>query len=566
MSSPPGSTISLAQQLLRAGRTAEALPLLREAARSQPRDVQVWFLLGAAHGQLGQPVEAEEALREAVALRPDLADLHYNLGNALKDQGQFGEAKASYRRALDLARAGGAPLAPRWVDCWNNLGNVWKSQGRLQEAEDCYREALALDPARPAIHSNLLFTLNYDRRYDRAAVFTEHRRWAAQHAAGLARTTEFPNSPDPDRRLRVAYLSPDFRRHAAAYFLEPLLASHDRSGFEVFGYASVARPDARTEQLRGLTDQWRDVAHLADEQVAGQVQADGIDILVECAGHTDGGRLLVLARRPAPLQGCYIGYPNTTGLDTVDFRITDAVCNPPDSEPFFTEKLLRLPCRYCYAPPPDLPEAGPLPLRERGYPTFASFNNLSKITPEVLELWARLLQAVPEARLVFKATSLTDPMTRAEIVARFSELGIGPERLDIRGASALGEYFAELRACDIALDPFPFNGGTTSYHALWTGLPVVTLAGESYMSRFGKSLLTTLDLGELVAHSPEEYVSIAAGLVQDPERLADLRAGLRARMAGSMLTDARAYTAAVEAAYRDLWRAWCQRQASGAKE
>ena len=355
-------------------------------------------------------------------------------------------------------------------------------------------------------------------------------------------------------------MSADFGRHPVGYFLAPLLARHDRDRLAVVCYSGVMQEDDLTQRFRSQASGWRKIAGMSEAALAEQVRADGIDILIDLAGHTAGNRLRAFARRPAPVQATWLGYWFTTGLAAIDYALMDETTVPPGEERHFVETVIRLPSRFCYAPPAHAPEVGPPPLLARGAPTFGSFNNLAKLTPEVAALWARVLHAVPGARLVLKWATLADPGRRRRIEEMFGSHAIAPERLDLRPRSEHAAMLAEYADIDVALDPFPFTGGLTSCEALWMGVPVVTLPGERPVSRQTLGFLDLVGLSDmLAARDADSYVAIAAGLVADPERLAALRAGLRARMAASRLCDGPAFAREFEAALRGMWRTWCAR-------
>jgi predicted O-linked N-acetylglucosamine transferase (SPINDLY family) len=342
-----------------------------------------------------------------------------------------------------------------------------------------------------------------------------------------------------------------------SYFFEPVLAAHDAAAFEVFCYSDAPVADAVTQRLRAQAGQWRDIAGLSDERVAALIRADRIDLLVDLAGHTARNRLLVFARRPAPVQATWLGYPNTTGLAAIDFRVTDAVSDPPgQTEAWHTEELVRLAGPFsCYAPPAESPPVSPLPALAAGHVTFGCLNNLAKLTPPTVALWAQLLGAVAGSRLLLKASGLADAETAARLRQEFAGQGIDPARLDLRGAGqSVARHLGVYHQVDVALDPFPYNGTTTTCEALWMGVPVVTLAGDAHVSRVGASLLTHLDLTACIAESPAAYVDRARGLAGDLARLAVLRAGLRERLRASPLCDGPGFTRQLEDAFRAMWR------------
>ena len=560
------------------GRGELAVRLIGEAIARDGGDAAYHSNLGNALHALGRLEEAGGSYRRALALKPDYAGAHYNLASLLQAQGRCEEALGHFERALALwpghpdlhSNCGAAlmelgrlseamvrferalTLKPDHAEARNNLGKVCQELGRMAEAEAHYRETLRLRPDYAEAHSNLLMTLTYlsDRPADR--LFAEHREYGRRRDRPVS---PHANSREPGRRLRVGYVSGDFRRHVVATFAEPVLAVHDSAAVGVYCYSETRRPDVVTARFKAMAEVWRDTAALGDEELAAQIRADGIDILVDLAGHSSFNRLPVFARKPAPVQVTWLGYPGTTGLAAMDYRLVDPVSDPEDSaDTLATEALVRLRDGFlCYRPPP-----APEPGREPGPLTFGSFNNLNKLSEPVLTLWAKLLCRLPEARLLLKSRQLADPAVTRALRGAFKCRGVAGERLDLRGWTAGPEAHLETyRRLDIALDPFPYNGTTTTCEALWMGVPVVTLAGDRHAARMGTSLLTRLGLEELIAATEDGYLEIAATLAADPGRRARLRTELRGRMAASSLCDAAALARRLESAYRTMWRQWC---------
>ena len=575
----------LGNALQRCERWPEAAACYERAIALQPGFVEAWNNLGGLKTGRGEFPAALAALGQALVLAPDDPDVHLNLGRLHRLRGEHARAEGCFRAALRLRP--GSPSAlnnlavvlhelgrqaesaealetalaarPDFAEAWNNLGNVRKAQGELAAALDAFARAVELQPGYVAAHSNFLFTLAYTDEIPPAQKFELHREWAGRHATATPARAH-RNEPDPARRLRIGYVSPDFRAHACALFLEPLLREHDRASVEVHAYAEVAAPDAVTARLRGLVDAWHDTVGLDDAALAARIEADGIDVLVELAGHTAGNRLLALARKPAPVQLTWLGYPATTGLAAMDWRLTDAVTEPPgESDRLYTERLFRLPhSLWCYQPAADMQRApSPLPATTHGHVTFGSFNSYTKVGPRVVELWADVLHAVPGSRLLMITVPAGE--TQAALWARFEALGIARERVELLGRLPRGDYVAAFDRVDVALDPFPCNGGTTTCDALWMGLPVVALRGDSFLSRASLSVLSAAGCVEWAADDAAGYVGICKSLAADLPRLAATRAGLRARVAASPLTDAPAFARDVERAYREMWRAWCAR-------
>jgi protein O-GlcNAc transferase len=433
---------------------------------------------------------------------------------------------------------------------------VGPDRGGLGELE----QVPVLAPEAAELQMNRLLHLNYDPDRSPEQLKREHMVWAERFAR-LLYASEFgcPQERDPDRRLRVGYLSPDLRRHSVAYFVAPLLLAHDRREVEAICYASVLRPDAFTDELRAMADGWVDAHRLDDASLAARIRADRIDVLIELAGHTRDSRLLACAYRPAPVQIGYIGYPNTTGVGAIDYRITDQVADPDGFDDHYCETLIRLPrCFLAYAAPRHAPEVGPLPFQRNGYITFGSFNNLAKINRRVIALWAEILNQVEGSCLVLKSAGTGDAETKAGLEAAFAAQGIAPERLRILPPAAEAqEHLAVYNEIDLALDPFPYNGTTTTCEALWMGVPVITLAGDRHAGRVGASLLHAVGFQAGIAATPEDYALTARLLASQPELLAAARRHLRSDLARSPLRDHEGHARAVEEAYRAVWQIWC---------
>ena len=529
------------------GRPAAAVECYRRALSCQPGYADAYNNLGNALMTLGDFAGAATAFRQALGINPGFVDAVLNLGNLHKESGESGEAIQCYRRALRFA--------PGSAAAYNNLGNVFRDQGRPEDAADHYRQALAYRPDYGDAISNLLFCLNNSDRSSRVQVFAEHVRLAADLAAAAGPPLSVATPSAPGRRLRIGYVSPDFREHSVAYFFLPLLAAHDRTEVEIFCYAQVMVPDVMTERLRGLSEHWLRTVGIGDADLAARIRGDGIDVLVDLAGHTAHNRLGVFAHRPAPVQITWLGYPNTTGLATIDYRLVDAVTDPEgEADAFASETLIRLPDGFlCYGSPDHAPEPAAAPCRENGFVTFGSFNNPAKLSDTTIALWAALLRRLPTARLLLKGQSFADAATAAFTRERFAGHGLAPERLDLvaRIADTAGHLGAYARI-DIALDPTPYNGTTTTCEALWMGVPVVTLLGDRHAGRVGASLLARVGLDDLIARDGDAYVDIAAALAGDIGRLTNLRRTLRPTMAGSSLCDARAFAQKIETVYRDL--------------
>jgi len=543
---------NLAAALHRLNRLDEAVIHYRLAIALNPDADLAHNNLGAIFRTLNMPDEAAEQFRRALAINPDCFQAHLNFAELLHKDGDSQAAIAHLHKTL--------ALQPNYSEAWNNLAGLHKELGDWDEAVRCYRRALELQPDFAWAHSNLLLGMQYQDAITERELFEESRRYQKAHAAAMIEPHD--NDPDPERRLRIGYVSPDFRAHVVSWFLGPLFRAHDKRTVELFGYADVIKPDGVTDRLRSCCDHWRASDTLSDEDLARRIRADRIDVLIELTGHTARNRLPMLALKPAPVQISWLGYPGTTGLDAIDYRLTDAVADPEgDADRWHSETLIRLPGGFhCFHPPPGLPDVavGPLPAAATGQVTFGSFNNLNKVNETTIRLWAGVLRRVPDALLLIKARALADPSQRDRLLQRFQHDGVAAERLKPMGhLPDLAQNLALYNAVDIALDTFPYCGTTTTCDALWMGVPLVTLSGHRHAARVGASLLTHVGLPELVAADAAEFADIAAALATDRDRLAILRAGLRQRFQTSPLYDAKGFAAKIEQTYRTLWRRWC---------
>ena len=543
---------NLAMALLAQNRDDEARAVLQAALDASPNSAAVLNNLGILQSRQGKLNEAVESFARAAKLDPNYSDAIGNLGVAQLSLNHLEEAVVALEQSLRLK--------PNDATALNNLGMTLQAQGVVERAINAYRAAMQVEPQFYQAYSNLLLALHYQQNHTRAQIFEEHLAWARRYAPGPAIPGTYANSRDPNRRLRIGYVSADFRLHSVMFFLEPLLEAHDRSQVEVFCYSDTHSPDAATQRLLRLADQWRDMRGASDEQMAQLVRHEAIDVLVDLSGHTGMHRLLMFARKPAPVQVSYLGYPDTTGLAAMDYRITDIWADPPGKgDDLHVEKLARLPrCAWCYRPPDASPQVMELPALRTGQVTFGSFNTLGKVNDDVLTTWARILSAVPRSRLLLKAHGLDDSGARRRIVEVMKGHGIDADRLVLRGrAASMEQHVAAYHEIDVALDSFPYHGTTTTCDALWMGAPVVTLAGDRHVSRVGVSLLSAVGLTELIAPTVDEYVRIAGELANDRSRLAELRGGLRRRMQDSPLMDAKSLARELESAYRQMWTRWC---------
>ena len=572
----------------RRGAFAEATTLLRAAAKAAPGDGAIWANLGAALRAQGELPEAEAVYDHALQAAPDVQALHGNLANVLLDQHKATAAEARVLEALKLG--------PRTANLMTTLGLALSHQGRLVEAEKAFREAMQLNPAdydacrnlgsilaglaqfdeaeglqrralalRPdyvAGHSSLLFGLNYRPDLTAEAIAEHYRRFEAQHTAAIAPPAPHANAPDPGRRLRIGYVSPDFTDHVVAMFMLPILAAHDKSRFEIVCYAEVRHQDATSARVQALADRWVSTVGLSDAALAERIRADGVDILIDLAGHTTGNRLLAFAHRPAPVQLTYfIGHGMTTGLSTIDGFIGDARLAPTGCEPLFGEReIIRLErAPLAYVPSPTMPAPQPPPALARGHVTFGYFGRSIRLNEGVIRAWSVMLNRLPGSRLMLNNAPFGDPSTGALFARRFARYGVARDRLELVNTKPQIRTWAAYGEIDIALDPFPHNAGTTTIEALWMGVPVLTLADRPSVGRLGAMILGGLGLEDWIATSPEDYVAKGLAAASDLPALAALRAELRPRFAASALADPVGLTRSVEATYRRLWAGWCGR-------
>jgi predicted O-linked N-acetylglucosamine transferase (SPINDLY family) len=445
------------------------------------------------------------------------------------------------------------------------LAALYKDEGKIEEALAHGRRAVELDPGNAEFHGNLIMNMHYSDCVTPSELFEAHRAWGLAHAPTGVAPVQRIEPCDPEMPLRIGYVSPDFRRHSVAYFISSILANHDRSRHTVFCYSNLVpdRTDAMTTLLRGRADVWREIATMSDQYAAEMIGADGIDILVDLAGHSAGNRLGVFALRAAPVQITWLGYPGTTGMVDMDYRLTDLIADPaPEADRFCTEHLIRIPNGFlCYEPAQDAPNPGPLPHDRNGYVTFGSFNNLAKVNDALLVAWGTILKTVPRSRLVLKSIALADDNVCKHLLRRFGALGVDTGRVELvswqpKTTAHLGLY----QQIDIALDTFPYNGTTTTCEALWMGVPAITLQGETHANRVGASLLSHVGLPELVADTSQQYIEFATALACDVDRLRLLRATLRDRLRGASLLDCRGFTYRLEQCYRHVWRHYCDEQ------
>ncbi|HMD53384.1 MAG TPA: tetratricopeptide repeat protein [Phycisphaerae bacterium] len=539
----------LALQHHRDGRLVEAEKFYRQILVHQPDNADALHLLGVIAAQTGKQEAGAELIKRAISLNPNSAVFYINLSIALVNLHQ---SEAAMDASLQAVR-----LNPASSEAHNNLGVAFKDLGRLDDAITAYRRALQLKPDDNQAWSNVVYTMLFHPAYDAAAIYEELLRWRARYAQPLKKLIQpYANSRDPERRLKIGYLSPDFFNHSQSFFMLPLLKTHDHRQFEITCYSKVSTADQITDQIRGYADIWRNVQAKNPEELAQQIRSDQIDILVDLTMHMGKSNLLVFARKPAPVQVAWLAYPGSTGLDVMDYRLTDPCLDPVGlDDAYYSEESFRLPNTFwCYDPLTDQPQINDLPAIKNGFITFGCLNNFCKINDGVLKLWAGVFAAVPDSRLMLMAPA---GRVRKELLNDFGKIGVDPQRIELIDFARRQEYLKLYHRIDVGLDTLPYNGHTTSLDSFWMGVPVVTLIGKTVVGRAGWSQLCNLGLPELAAKTPEEYVDIITHLVGDLPRLRGLRSMLRQKMQFSPLMDIQRFARNIESAYRQMWLKWC---------
>ncbi len=474
------------------------------------------------------------------------------------EQGQIDEATDILAQAAQYLVDTKA-LSPEDAFLWKYFGIYLIFAGEMGQGVDLLQKMIKIVPWNDGLHSELLLNLHFLPHVDPKVIFEEHERWARIHASKTEAFLTYGNTPDPDRGLRVGYISPNFYCHPVAVFFESLLEGHNREKVEAYGYGNVANPDQTTERLKSKFVRYRDIRGLSDSEVARLIEDDRIDILVDLAGHVSGNCLGVMTYKPAPIAVTYLGYPNTTGMEQIDYRMTDRITNSSQQQQFYTEELTFLRgCFTCYKPPLTAPPLAALPAVKKGYVTFGSFNNNCKINPYIMSLWAQVLRANEGSRFLLRFAAGKNQETREHYLRQFEQFGVEPQRVYISGWENQFEHLQMYNQVDIVLDSYPWNGHATTCEALWMGVPVISLVGESHVSRFGLTILTCLDMQFFAASTSAEYVAKATALAQNLDALADIRASMRQRMTASILCDANAFARNVEEEYRKMWHRWCR--------
>jgi len=562
------------------GQTDRAIQNYKEAIKIRPNYAIAFNNLGATMNDISKHHDAEQYLLRAIELKPDYAEAYYNCGITYKELGEIGKAIENYNHAIsysypkayinlgvalmDIGNEVDAikyfkqaiKILPNSTDAYNNLGNTLSNQGNPKKAVICYKKCLEINPNLHKARSNLLLTLHYTDTASPEEIFLEHKKWSDIHELPIQTRHPHNNDRAHDKKLRIGYISPDFRSHPVAHFIEPILASHDRTSFDVYCYCDVNSADHVTQRIKALPVIWRDICRMSDNAATDLILKDRIDILIDLAGHTANNRLMVFAQKPAPVQATYLGYPDTTGLISMDYRIVDFFTDPPGTtEHIHTEELSRMPHGFlCYSPPGNTPEPCPVPALESGHITFGCFNKRSKITDEAINTWSAILSSVPDSRLFLKFKNFLCHEEKSIIIELFSKNNISPGRIDIlKPIKSLPEHIGMYSIIDIALDTFPYNGTTTTCEALWMGVPVITLTGRTHASRVGTSILKNIGLDDLIAGSNSDYINKALLLAKDIERLKYLRSSLRDIVRESPLMDKKTFTIHLENLYRKMW-------------
>jgi protein O-GlcNAc transferase len=577
----PDAQCNLGNALRKAGKPVEAIAAYRQAIAQQPQHVRAYNNLGVVYQEEGLWEDALLAVKQAVALRPQYSQAYVSLGNLLQEMNRFDEAAAAFRQALSLRpnysiaayNMGNAlhcagrmeeaiaafqhaiSLQPDYADAYHNLANVLHGVGRLDETIDAYDRAIALRPDHSGMAGTRLYTICFHDRYDAAMILRDSQDWNRRFADPLKNEIRpHENNRDPNRKLRIGYVSPDFRRHCQAFFTIPLLSHHDHSKFEIICYADVSKMDHVSREIQKYSDGWKSTVGMSDAQVAQMIRADQVDVLVDLTMHMSAAKPLVFARKPAPVQVAWLAYPGTTGIAAMDYRLTDPYLDPAGSyDADYAEKSFRLPHTFwCYDPLKREPPVNSLPAMSNGFITFGCLNNFCKLTDPTLALWSKVLGAIPTSRLILLAPL---GLHRQKVL---DQLKVQPDRVEFLAFQPRPQYLQTYHRIDLGLDTFPYNGHTTSLDSLWMGVPVVSLMGKTVVSRAGFSQTSNLGLAdELVAKTDDQFVEIAKKLSGDLNHLNQLRSTLRQKMERSPLMDAERFAKDIEAAYRQMWQTWC---------
>lgn len=549
--------INRGSTLLALGRGEEAVASYQRGVALRPTDAKLHAMLGRVLHAQGRRDEAVVSLRQSLALDPRDARTHYRLGDVLSAKGELVEAEAAYRQAI--------ALDPQRSEPHMKLGVLLQGQGRIVEAEARCQLAVALRPDVPTLFSNLIFILDLTMSATTASLQAARRQWAERFTPPAFENVHPRHVPDPDRRLRIGYVSADFQEHSAAFVFGAMLIQFNPAQFEVFAYSNVNATDKMAQQFRRSVTHWREIAHLSTDAAAALIRGDGIDILVDLSGHSAGNRLDVFAKKPAPIQITAWGYITGTGMKAMDVLFADPVVIPEDEKSLYAEEIVYLPnvvcCAFFLTKYPDIV---PLPAVSGRGVTFGSFNRLAKISDATVRAWSRVLAAVPESKMIIKAPGLEHAHVRQRIEQNFVDAGLDVTRIRFQGRTSWWDHLSAYNQVDIFLDAFPHSGGVTTLDSLMMGVPVVTLKWPTLVGRLSASFLTTLGLTDWIAETEDAFVELAVRKARDIDALKDLRQSLRMRLRNSIIGNTKAYVAAVEGTYRRLWRRWCEHQAQSA--
>ena len=535
------------------GHHQEAVKLLNKAVAAKPKLAQNHFILGGLYKHLSETDKAIACYKKCIVLKPDFMEAYNNLGLIYKSKKMFSDAISCFNNALKQQQDSSYT--------WSNLGNVLKETGQLDQALQALEKAFTIEPTFSAAYSNYLMALNYDSETDLESIFKKHTQWE-NHCSSELKAKRFDfQKREVKSKLRIGYISPDFHTHSVAYFIEPLLKAHNKENVELVGYYNNNVFDQTNARIQSYFDSWVNIFNMPDSDAADKIFGDNIDILIDLAGHSANNTLAILYQKPAPIQVTWLGYPNTTGLSMVDYRITDSLADPEGiTDSIHSETLLRLDNGFlCFEGDKNIPIQNAIPYDKNGYFTFGSFNNYVKVTPEVIEVWAQILNEVPKSKLILKSSQFADKDTKGRCIKLFKKQGVAKERLNLvamlPNPNDHMSFYGEL---DLALDPFPYNGTTTTFEALWMGVPTLTLSANVHANRVGESILSRIGLGSFVSHSKEDYIKLAKLKSESLDELRVLRGSLRDSMIHSPLCDQQDFVQQMEHAYQHMWDKYCQ--------
>ncbi len=546
----------LVNSMWQMGLTEKAIGILEGMIEVNPQQSDVIFELARSFVRIGRLDKAEACYKQHVAIKPSY-QANNELGLLCRRMGRISEAVEYMQRAVKLN--------PLFGGGWDNLAGLLMECGCTEKSIELSRIIVSDTSKDPHFHSNLIFRLHYSTELHPQTIFEEHKEWGQRYAPISMAKVSHDNVVDPSRKLRIGYISPDFKRHVAAGYIAVLLDSHNPEGVEVYGYGNVECPDETTANMQVEFDQYRDIWNVSDEAVARIIEQDKIDILVDLAGHTKNNRLLVFAFKPAPVQVTYLGYPDTTGMRAIDYMLTDNRLTPPNAQKFYTEELFPLPSGFCrYKPLQEAPAVNALPAVENGHVTFGAFTNVWRLNSRLLEIWSEILKCTDNSKLILGFRGGDDEGLQHRFLSQFEQCGISRERIELRGMKPYRTYLKQYNDVDIVLDTFPENGGTTTCDALWMGVPVISLVGQHQVGRYGLSVLSSVGLERFAATTALEYVTHVVSFANNPESLIEIRESMRSRMAESPLCDSKRFAHELESAYRDMWHRWCRRQGANA--